>query len=82
MLGTALGNALRTALGTALVAALGAVLVAALGANNGGSPSGAYVVFDPSSSTLYADALQNDGGYTVVATFEEGTPAAANVEII
>ena len=40
------------------------------------------VVFDPLSATLYADALQNDGGYTVVATFEEGTPAAANVEII
>ena len=40
------------------------------------------VVFDPLSATLYADALQNDGGYIVVATFEEGTPVAANVEIV
>ena len=49
---------------------------------SGGTPSGAYVVFDPNSNTLYTDAAQNDGGYTVVATINSGTPNASDIEII
>lgn len=54
------------------------------GTNASGAPSsGAYVVFDPISNTLYADDTSlTNSSYTVVATFEQGTPVAANVEII
>ena len=48
---------------------------------SGGTPSGAYVVFDSISSTLYADASQGDGSYTVVASLNSGTPVAGDIEI-
>ena len=47
----------------------------------GGTPTGAYVVFDPNTFNLYADAAQNDGGYTVVANLGD-TPVAGDIEII
>lgn len=54
------------------------------GTNASGAPStGAYVVFDTANGTLYTDAAQGDGSYTVLATFSNGQlPAAANIEII
>ena len=47
----------------------------------GGTPTGAYVVFDPNTFNLYTDAAQNDGGYTVVANLG-ATPVAGDIEII
>ena len=49
---------------------------------SGGTPSGAYMVFDPYSSTPYTDAAQNDGGHTVVAMLNGAAPAVYDMAII
>ncbi|MEE8171437.1 MAG: hypothetical protein V3T62_00745, partial [Alphaproteobacteria bacterium] len=49
---------------------------------SGGTPTGAYVVFDPNTSTLIADADQGVGGYTIVANLDTATPVAADIVII
>ena len=49
---------------------------------SGGTPSGAYMVFDPYSSIPYTDAAQNDGGHAVGATINGAAPAAYDMAII
>lgn len=47
-----------------------------------GTPSGAYMVFDPYSSIPYTDAAQNDGGHTAGATLNGAAPVAYDMAII